>query len=492
MKIIFLGLIILLTANVEAQDLKSSEPIVRPRNSEESSSFMGDPDPLDPLPVKKENLKDDEEPVLNDIRQILNAPTKKKTVLKKNQPIKKTNSKSGSKPVSKNVSKAARKSKVKLSKKVNLILDEPDFKLEKKLNQIYKQFNAEPTSAEMWSTKTADRDADTYTIQKGDTLSSISRTLFGDPTFWPKIWSINSKEIKNPHFIYPGAKVSFFPGDGLDTPTVAVGNDSKIPSEETKVVENPTDSGTKDVPVASIPDSIPLYRNDAYFLNSKILEVDLKKLPEVADDFSNDILLSDKKIVSDVNLEQDQIIKGYCGGEQLIHVNLKSTEGELHIYETLETLDTDAGDIFSYRFVGKAKIINSNRIKITQCSGVTSKDLVFISPSEVNQYRSNQVSKQTTPTLIGGPGLGTQKIFSNQQKAYINLGSQQAEIGQVLNIKSQLTEKRSGQIRIIDKFGSFAIGIVTETSWNAVTITWDNGHVATVHHGDMREIQRAK
>ena len=33
-------------------------------------------------------------------------------------------------------------------------------------------------------------------------------------------------------------------------------------------------------------------------------------------------------------------------------------------------------------------------------------------------------------------------------------------------------------------------GIITETSWDAVTIAWDNGRVATVHHGDMREIQR--
>jgi hypothetical protein len=31
-------------------------------------------------------------------------------------------------------------------------------------------------------------------------------------------------------------------------------------------------------------------------------------------------------------------------------------------------------------------------------------------------------------------------------------------------------------------------GIVIGTSWNAVTIAWDNGQVATVHHGDMREI----
>ena len=31
-------------------------------------------------------------------------------------------------------------------------------------------------------------------------------------------------------------------------------------------------------------------------------------------------------------------------------------------------------------------------------------------------------------------------------------------------------------------------GIITETSWDAVTIAWNNGQVARVHHGDMREI----
>ena len=34
-------------------------------------------------------------------------------------------------------------------------------------------------------------------------------------------------------------------------------------------------------------------------------------------------------------------------------------------------------------------------------------------------------------------------------------------------------------------------GVITEISWDAVTIAWNNGQVATVHHGDMREIQRA-
>jgi hypothetical protein len=35
-------------------------------------------------------------------------------------------------------------------------------------------------------------------------------------------------------------------------------------------------------------------------------------------------------------------------------------------------------------------------------------------------------------------------------------------------------------------------GTVNETSWDAVTIAWNNGKVASVHHGDMRSIQRSE
>jgi hypothetical protein len=34
-------------------------------------------------------------------------------------------------------------------------------------------------------------------------------------------------------------------------------------------------------------------------------------------------------------------------------------------------------------------------------------------------------------------------------------------------------------------------GIIRITSWDAVTIAWDNGHIATIHHGDMRQVERA-
>lgn len=32
-------------------------------------------------------------------------------------------------------------------------------------------------------------------------------------------------------------------------------------------------------------------------------------------------------------------------------------------------------------------------------------------------------------------------------------------------------------------------GVVIKMSWDAVAIAWDNGQVAKVHYGDMREIQ---
>jgi hypothetical protein len=34
-------------------------------------------------------------------------------------------------------------------------------------------------------------------------------------------------------------------------------------------------------------------------------------------------------------------------------------------------------------------------------------------------------------------------------------------------------------------------GVITEPSWDAVTIAWNNGHVSSIHHGDMREIHQA-
>jgi hypothetical protein len=71
-----------------------------------------------------------------------------------------------------------------------------------------------------------------HTVVKGDTLWDLSQHYLGSPWYWPKVWSYNP-EIANPHWIYPGNQVRFFPS-GEEVPSrVEVGNaPNETPPEE--------------------------------------------------------------------------------------------------------------------------------------------------------------------------------------------------------------------------------------------------------------------
>jgi hypothetical protein len=56
-----------------------------------------------------------------------------------------------------------------------------------------------------------------HTVVRGDTLWDLSQTYLGSPWYWPKVWSYNP-EIANPHWIYPGNRVRFFPA-GEEVPS---------------------------------------------------------------------------------------------------------------------------------------------------------------------------------------------------------------------------------------------------------------------------------
>lgn len=69
---------------------------------------------------------------------------------------------------------------------------------------------APPPSAPPSSQGGVDQVAETYTVQPGDTLWDLSQRFLGNPWYWPKVWSYNP-EIENPHWIYPGNVVRFYP-----------------------------------------------------------------------------------------------------------------------------------------------------------------------------------------------------------------------------------------------------------------------------------------
>jgi LysM repeat protein len=95
-----------------------------------------------------------------------------------------------------------------------------------------------------------------HTVEKGDTLWDLSSKYLGSPWYWPKVWSYNP-QIANPHWIYPGNQVRFFPGNGEETPARAEqvsGDEDELQAgeaiagdEEIQVVRLPIETKTKEI-----------------------------------------------------------------------------------------------------------------------------------------------------------------------------------------------------------------------------------------------------
>lgn len=101
--------------------------------------------------------------------------------------------------------------------------------------------------------------AQVHTVEKGDTLWDLSSKFLGSPWYWPKVWSYNP-QIANPHWIYPGNQVRFFPGNGEETPARAeqvngvVGDEDELQAgeaiagdDEVQMVRLPVEVKTKEV-----------------------------------------------------------------------------------------------------------------------------------------------------------------------------------------------------------------------------------------------------
>lgn len=74
-----------------------------------------------------------------------------------------------------------------------------------------------------------------HAVIKGDTLWDLSQRYLGSPWYWPKVWSYNP-EIANPHWIYPGNRVRFYPGGDEGPSRVEVATEESEPAESEDVM----------------------------------------------------------------------------------------------------------------------------------------------------------------------------------------------------------------------------------------------------------------
>lgn len=135
--------------------------------------------------------------------------------------------------------------------------DDPDFRRENIFHTVYQKYNSQPTPLESWDQAAGAKKSETYKVQKGDTLWDLSKTLFGDANYWPKVWALNADEVTNPHEIETWMQIRFYPGDLNNPPTVAVTDTVTATEKPQSLIPPPKRSQPI---VRTLPDSLPVYR----------------------------------------------------------------------------------------------------------------------------------------------------------------------------------------------------------------------------------------
>lgn len=88
--------------------------------------------------------------------------------------------------------------------------------------------NIEPTKEKAASPGPQTSVSEEHTVVGGDTLWDLCGKYLKNPWYWPRVWSYNP-EITNPHWIYPGQVVRFYPGGGGPGEIDIISRDMEVP-----------------------------------------------------------------------------------------------------------------------------------------------------------------------------------------------------------------------------------------------------------------------
>lgn len=448
------------TESVNIQETKLKKKVTRSRLGANEpptlgSSFVGELDNLDPMLPNRDNLKEDDEPVLETIRNVAEEPPTPEPTAEVKPPVVEVDS-------------------------------SPDLELEKKFHKWYKLYHSKPTSSDVWKAATSKQQAHEYLVQKGDTLWSISKLLFGDANFWPKLWSLNKQGILNPHFIRPKTKIYFYSGDESQAPTLAVGDfttektegvvssnsDSSVPKENGN--ESATNSPVgSDTNYGVIPDSLPIHRNAQYFLTPKIetMRIDFGKAPIPDYEITSEIFITDVPLKTDVKIQLSETAKMRCYEGRVVKgiEYIDRLIEDYEVYESIDSFRTTIGTMHAYRRFGSAKIYNGNFLKLHDCTGIIATNLIIIPKEKMNIHRNRKISVTKMARIVGGPDLKSQILFMNNQIAYVDFGRSSFSSGQTFKTISQSTDEVNGEFKVLYKYGSFAVVLFTEVT-NAVEV----------------------
>ena len=375
--------------------------------------------------------------------------------------------------------------------------DDPDYNKENRFHNIYKKYNETPTSVESWEKALGARRAETYSVQKGDTLWDISSTLFGDSQFWPKVWSLNKGSILNPHEINPSMAIQFFAGDAQDAPTLELAAAETV-TKDVKTVVVDTGDGNKEVvtlppakqhtPVLKkLPNSIPQYTATIVEKDAKVqLDLRAHSFPP-APEYLN-YFLADGPVEGSGKVTGTETDAKTAAEFQYIYVTLTGAPEKNYVVQKNVSKITDP---MNAKHAGQ---MVENQAEIEIGEKVNNDKNIYralvtksISPLEVGAAivpgRIPIIDPAVTPVVsgVGGRIIGGQyekkrALFGATAVVFLDAGSQHGlQVGQSLDIIAdeklrnkktpvQLNDRVIGTAKIVRLSNNFATAYVTRST----------------------------
>lgn len=355
--------------------------------------------------------------------------------------------------------------------------------LEKEVLQLSRKLK--PISDDAWRTIAGKQGAEKYSITPGDTLYDISKRLFGDPHYWPKIWSLNNPTITNPHLIRPGNVITFLPGSGSQLPSVSVDTDEKDEPTET-----PEPSKTSDDPRSQDWKNLPKQKWEALNvvipeeLEQVSLERDAKEKLRLA---VSEVKLTLRAVAATKRIEPlGQIDASTSAAKHLAigdRVFIHALQGKLQIGQTY-SITTEPGPLtsprenkqgFCYSIMGSVVILNQqNGVyigKIVTADHLVARNMLLIpAPPRIPLLEPTQGPDPMDAEIIMDPEFSAPMGFQFQQ-VFIDRGSLDGLTpGMTFGIYQKIDPHTQAPIqgRNIHKFAEIMIIQVSENFSSAI------------------------
>lgn len=383
---------------------------------------------------------------------------------------------------------------------------------EEALHRIYKNYNVKPTPTDVWKNLIQANSTQTYTIQDGDTLWDLSATLFGDPNYWPKIWSLNNPEVLNPHEIRRNQVVHFTEGTFGEAPQLALKEQSENQNEpgslsenaESAAVGSEADSSSdepsgvvsdqelpplqiKSVEHNNLPQSFPSWspsKGSVAVYNMQLKPFEKPSPP--AEPFI-DYYVADSFPDYDGEVEETDMLMGGAATEQFIYVKFLEIPSEkyYHVIKSIGMVKDKFGNKGQAHFVqvlGEVEILEkvSSTKNIYRAKVTRNIDHVYVGGKLRKGPAPTANPVETTSgiikaQIIGGHFGEGRLLFAEGSIVFLNAGlSDGVVLGQKLNIyknnqlrnantKARSVERKTGALRVVKVGENFSTAIVTSS-----------------------------